>query len=90
MKIKSNLKFLRKKYNLTYAKLEEQTGINYSKIQRIETGTTKDPQITDINKLAKFFGIALDDFVNEDLNNEHGHLVHVEGEKRECQRFIIN
>ena len=67
MKIDSNLKFLRKAHNLTYAKLEEQTGINHSKIQRIEIGTTKDPQVTDINKLAKFFGVPLDDFVNEDL-----------------------
>ena len=67
MYLKDNLAYLRIKYQLTYSAIEKLTGVNHSKVHRIETGTTKDPQISDITKLAKFFKVSLDDFVNKDL-----------------------
>ncbi|MDQ0363236.1 helix-turn-helix domain-containing protein [Breznakia pachnodae] len=74
MNIKRNLAYLRCKYELTYANIEELTGVNHSKIHRIENGITKDPQISDITKLAKFFKVSLDDFVNENLRIKDNNL----------------
>ena len=82
MKIKVNLKHLRIVNHLSYRELGNKTGISYATLHHIEHSNIGNPSIKDINKLAKFFGVTLDEFVNVDLNNEHGHLVHVEGEKK--------
>lgn len=72
MNIKSNLKLLRNKACLSQRELEEQTGISYLTIFRIETGKTSEEKssIETVSKLAAYFNVSLDDFVHKDLSKE--------------------
>lgn len=67
MYVSNNLKYLRRKYGLSLRVLGKMTNINHTKILRIENNECKDYSIGDINKLAYFFKVNLDDFVNKDL-----------------------
>lgn len=69
MYISKNLNYLRLKQGLTFAELSKQSGVNHSKIHRIESEVTSDPQIKDLIKLADFFEVTLDELVKVDLEN---------------------
>lgn len=65
--LKSNLSILRMRKNLGFRELGRETGISYNKIYRIEKGKTLNPFIADIDCLAKYFGISIDDLLHKDL-----------------------
>ena len=67
MKIKSNLKYLRIVNNFSYRKLGQEVGISHVTLHHIEHSNIDNPSVKDINRLAIFFGVSLDDFVNKDL-----------------------
>lgn len=56
------LKDMRIKYGFTLRRLEEMTGISKSELNSIELGK-KDPRISTIVILSKFFGCSLSDLI---------------------------
>lgn len=67
MYVSKNLKYLRRKYRLSLRMLGNMTNINHTKILRIENDECQDYSVGDINEIAHFFKVNLDDFVNKDL-----------------------
>jgi len=65
MKISENLKKLSEKHNLNTLELSRRTGIAQPVIYRLLTGETQDPKITTLLTLSNYFGIALDQLVEE-------------------------
>ncbi|MBT9699703.1 helix-turn-helix domain-containing protein [[Eubacterium] rectale] len=65
-----NLAYLRKKYGMTQQELVEIIGLkNKSSISLIENGKYK-PSIENLEKLADFFGVTMDQIVKQDLSQE--------------------
>lgn len=61
-----NIRFLRKKNDLTQETLSKKIGIKRSLLGAIEEGRTE-PRASIIYKLIKFFKISIDDMMNENL-----------------------
>lgn len=65
-----NLAYLRKKYGMTQQELVEIIGLkNKSSISLIENGKYE-PSIENLEKLADFFGVTMDQIVKQDLSQE--------------------
>lgn len=67
MRIKENLKKCRKRKGLSTLKLAREIGLDESVLRRIESGQTRDPQISNIVKICTYFDVSIDDFVHEIL-----------------------
>lgn len=68
-----NLAYLRKKYGMTQQELVEIIGLkNKSSISLIENGKYE-PSIENLEKLADFFGVTMDQIVKQDLSQEVRH-----------------
>lgn len=63
IKLSYRIRELRKKYNLTQAKLSEITGIEYRHIQRLESNKPSEAKISTLEKLAKAFKMSLSEFL---------------------------
>lgn len=70
MYIKKNLVFLKEKNNISYRKIASAININISAIIRIKNGAEDNVTIKTVTKLAKYFKLSLDDFVNKDLSKQ--------------------
>ena len=68
-KISSNLKFLRKKKGLTQQQFADQIGIKRSLVGAYEEDRA-DPKYDLLKKIATFFEISVDDFINENINDK--------------------
>jgi predicted transcriptional regulator len=62
-KIAANLKRLKREKKLSQSSLCRKSGLAYHTIAKIETGTTSDPRISTLKKLAYALGVSLDDLV---------------------------
>src|SRR6187402_3821050 len=68
-KISSNIKFLRKKKGLTQQQFADQVGIKRSLVGAYEEERAE-PKYDLLKKIALFFDISLDDFINEEINEK--------------------
>lgn len=65
-----NIRFLRKKHEMTQKGMAALLGYRGKQgYNAIETGKTK-PSVEDLEKLADFFGVTLDQLVKQDLSKE--------------------
>lgn len=70
MYLAENLKFLREQNGKTQGELAEIIGLkNKSSISLIENGK-HEPSIENLEKLADFFGVTMDQIVKQDLSQE--------------------
>lgn len=67
---KENLKYLRKKNNLSLDKIEELTGIKRCALHLIEKGKVKNPGVKTLGPIVKMFEVSYDDFIYKDLEND--------------------
>jgi transcriptional regulator with XRE-family HTH domain len=67
--ISSNIKFLRKKKGLTQQQFADQVGIKRSLVGAYEEERAE-PKYELLKKIALFFEISLDDFINETINEK--------------------
>lgn len=63
----SNVRFLRKKNNMTIPQLAKSLGVSKSTIDAIECGATKS-SLDVIDKIHKLFDISIDDLIYKDLS----------------------
>lgn len=68
-----NLKWLRKKYNMTQKELADKLGVNYSTISKWESGTHS-PETKSIIRISKTFNIKWRLFLEVDLENYEGKI----------------
>ncbi len=69
--ISNNLKFLRKKINLTQEQMAQQIGIKRSLLGAYEEGRA-DPRISNLLKFAEIFDLTVDQLIGTDLTSENG------------------
>src|SRR6201996_1773455 len=67
--ISSNIKFLRKKKGLTQQQFADQVGIKRSLVGAYEEERAE-PKYDLLKKIALFFDISMDDFINETINEK--------------------
>ncbi|MGZ3821531.1 MAG: helix-turn-helix domain-containing protein, partial [Mucilaginibacter sp.] len=67
--ISSNIKFLRKKKGLTQQQFADQVGIKRSLVGAYEEERAE-PKYDLLKKVALFFDITVDDFINETINEK--------------------
>ena len=67
--IPSNIKFLRKKKGLTQQQFADQIGIKRSLVGAYEEERA-DPKYDLLKKIALFFDVSIDDFINEIINEK--------------------
>lgn len=70
MQIAENLIYLKKKNGLNRTKLSHEININESLLRAIETGSSKNPRIDTVAKIAAYFEISIDDLIYKDLEKE--------------------
>lgn len=69
MAFSSNLRYLRKKYNLSQDELAEKLGYkSFTTIQKWESGVSE-PSISVVKQLSAMFNITMDELMNIDLEN---------------------
>lgn len=69
MNIGEFLRSLRERNNLTLKELADKSGVGPSTISDIETGTSTNPRMGTLKKLADALNISVNDFFNESKNN---------------------
>lgn len=69
MQFSKNLKYLRKKNNLSQNKLAKKLNVNQTTIARWED-KGREPTISSVFKIAKYFEISIDDLITIDLTNK--------------------
>lgn len=83
-----NIKFLRKRKNITQEHLAKSLNVSRSKLNCIEIGQTKSPSIEDLLKFSDYFKITIDTLIKVDLSTlgelklrelENGNDVYVKG-----------
>lgn len=62
-----NIKFLRERKNLTQEELAQALDFNRNKLQALESGQTKNPQIADLIKFSEYFNISVDTLLKTNL-----------------------
>ncbi|MEM9985350.1 MAG: helix-turn-helix transcriptional regulator [Bacteroidota bacterium] len=67
--VPSNLRYLRKVSNLSQQAFAEKVGLNRGNIASYEKGSAE-PSLTNLLKIARFFGVDLLDFIDRDLAKE--------------------
>ncbi len=67
--VPSNLRYLRKVSNLSQQAFAEKVGLNRGNIASYEKGSAE-PSLTNLLKIARFFGVDLLDFIDRDLAQE--------------------
>ncbi|MAZ67501.1 hypothetical protein CL652_01890 [bacterium] len=62
-KIAAKLKSLKKQRGLSQSDLCKKTGLAYHTIAKIENGSTSDPRVSSLKKLADVLEISVDEFL---------------------------
>jgi transcriptional regulator with XRE-family HTH domain len=62
-KISSNIKKLRTKKGYSLEKVARLADLSLNTVMRVESGVNKNPTIETLTKIAKVFGIGLDDLI---------------------------
>ena len=65
-RLAATLSLLRQEQKLSLRELSEKTDVNHSELFRLENGTTKNPTIFQIRKLAIYYGMTVDELMNFD------------------------
>lgn len=71
MSIGEFLRSLREKNKLTLKELSEKSGVGPSTISDIETGTSTNPRMTTLKKLANALNVSVNTFYDNDGTNEN-------------------
>ena len=67
MYLNKNLRYLRNSRLLSYRQLGKLTGVNFSRIRKLETEERSNPKLDTLKKLADYFGITIDELIYKDL-----------------------
>ena len=71
MAFSNNLRYLRKKFNMSQEDLANKLGYkSFTTIQKWESGVSE-PSVTVVKQLSKIFNVSMDDIVNTDLSKEN-------------------
>lgn len=74
MSFSNNLRYLRKKYNMSQEDLANKLGYkSFTTIQKWESGVSE-PSVTVVKQLSKIFNVSMDDIVNTDLFKENSEV----------------
>ena len=65
MKLTERLKWCRRVKGKTLREVEAESGISNGYLSQLETGKIKDPGLFLIAKLAKYYGVKLDELLEE-------------------------
>jgi len=70
MAFSNNLRYLRKKFNMSQEDLANKLGYkSFTTIQKWESGVSE-PSVTVVKEIAKLFGVSMDQITNDDLSLE--------------------
>ena len=67
MYLNKNLRYLRNSKLLSCRQLGKLTGVNFSRIRKLETEERSNPKLDTLKKLADYFGITIDELIYKDL-----------------------
>lgn len=69
MAFSNNLRYLRKKYNMSQEELADKLGYkSFTTIQKWESGVSE-PSVSMVKKIADIFGVTMDQITNDDLSD---------------------
>lgn len=63
-KLAKNLKRLKKERGFSQTDLSVKTGLAYHTVAKIESGHTPDPRVMTVQKIAKAFGVSVDQLLS--------------------------
>jgi transcriptional regulator with XRE-family HTH domain len=66
MRLASTIRMLRESENMSIRDFAEKLDINHSDLFRLENGTTRNPSLFMIRKIAKTFDLTVDELMNFD------------------------
>jgi transcriptional regulator with XRE-family HTH domain len=66
IRLAGTIRMLREKENLSIRDFADKVGINHSDLFRLENGTTRNPSLFMIRKIAKTFDLTVDELMNFD------------------------
>lgn len=73
MAFSNNLRFLRKKYDMSQEELANKLGYkSFTTIQKWESGVSE-PSVSMVKKIAELFGVTMDQITNDDLSDTENH-----------------
>lgn len=70
-KIASNIRRYRKKLNWSQEQVAREAGIPFTTYTKIENGTTKNPSIETLVKIARALKVSMDSLLNNSNNNNN-------------------
>ena len=76
MAFSNNLRYLRKKYDMSQEDLANKLGYkSFTTIQKWESGVSE-PSVSTVKKIAEIFGVTIDQITNDDLcDREHHYYI---------------
>ena len=73
MAFSNNLRYLRKKYDMSQEVLANKLGYkSFTTIQKCESGVSE-PSVSMVKKIAELFGVTMDQITNDDLSDAENH-----------------
>lgn len=66
IRLAGTIRMLREKEHLSIREFAEKVGLNHSDVFRLENGTTRNPSVFTIKRLAKAFDLTVDELMNFD------------------------
>ena len=73
MAFSNNLRYLRKKFNMSQEDLANRLGYkSFTTIQKWESGVSE-PSVSVVKQLAEIFGVSMDQITNDDLSDAENH-----------------
>ena len=73
MAFSNNLRYLRKKYDMSQEVLANKLGYkSFTTIQKWESGVSE-PSVSMVKKIAELFGVTMDQITNDDLSDAENH-----------------
>ena len=73
MAFSNNLRYLRKKYDMSQEDLANKLGYkSFTTIQKWESGVSE-PSVSMVKKIAELFGVTMDQMTNDDLSDAENH-----------------
>lgn len=73
MAFSNNLRYLRKKYDMSQEVLANKLGYkSFTTIQKWESGVSE-PSVSMVKKIAELFGVTMDQITNDDLSAAENH-----------------
>lgn len=87
MAFSNNLRYLRKKYDMSQEDLANKLGYkSFTTIQKWESGVSE-PSVSMVKKIAELFGVTMDQITNDDLSDTENHY-YIEPEAAEIAQEV--